>query len=335
MKEAMFYEDIGDKKVRCSLCPHDCRIAPGQRGFCGVRENRDGKLYSLVYGKAIAVHVDPIEKKPLYHFYPGSLAASVATLGCNLRCLNCQNSEISQLGLRRGLRIAGQDFSPEEVVRYAERQGCQHISYTYTEPTIFFEYAYDTAILAHKKGIKNNFVTNGYITKEPLETIQPYLDAANIDLKSFRDDFYRKVTRGRLQPVLDSIEWMFHHGIFIEITTLLIPGMNDSEEEMRDIARFISQMSRDIPWHVSRFHPSFKLLDISPTPADTIHKAIEIGKSEGLRYIYAGNVPGDRYENTFCPHCGKVVIKRFGFSSKTYLDNSSCQYCKAKLPIRV
>jgi len=224
---------------------------------------------------------------------------------------------------------------PEELVKGAETERCQSIAYTYTEPTIFFEYAYDTAILANKKGIKNIFVTNGYITREALETIRPYLDAANIDLKSFREDFYKKITKGSLKPVLDCIEWCFHQGIFIEITTLIIPGSNDSEEELRDIATFISKMSRDIPWHISRFHPSYKLLHLSPTPVDTIYKAIEIGKSKGLRYIYAGNVPGNEFENTFCPHCNKIVIKRFGFTSKTYLNNNNCQYCNQKLAIQV
>ncbi|HUU50491.1 MAG TPA: AmmeMemoRadiSam system radical SAM enzyme [Nitrospinota bacterium] len=335
MKEAMFYENIGDKTVRCYLCPHYCKIVQGKRGFCGVRENQNGILYSLVYGKAVAVHVDPIEKKPLFHFYPKSRAFSVATVGCNLRCLNCQNAEISQVGSEKYFRIIGRDMPPEELVKGAETERCQSIAYTYTEPTIFFEYAYDTAILANKKGIKNIFVTNGYITREALETIRPYLDAANIDLKSFREDFYKKITKGSLKPVLDCIEWCFHQGIFIEITTLIIPGSNDSEEELRDIATFISKMSRDIPWHISRFHPSYKLLHLSPTPVDTIYKAIEIGKSKGLRYIYAGNVPGNEFENTFCPHCNKIVIKRFGFTSKTYLNNNNCQYCNQKLAIQV
>ena len=243
MKEAMFYEKLDDKMVKCNLCSHRCsRIADSKRGICGVRENRDGKLYSLVYGRVAARSVDPIEKKPLFHFLPGSRSYSIATVGCNLRCRNCQNYDISQLPKERGI-IVGQNVSPEEIVSAAKRNSCESIAYTYSEPTIFFEYAYDTAKLASKEGIKNVFVTNGYITPEALKEISPYLDAANIDLKSFSDDFYRKNCGARLKPVLDSIKLYKSLGIWTEITTLIIPSLNDSEEELRKIAEFIKKGS--------------------------------------------------------------------------------------------
>jgi pyruvate formate lyase activating enzyme len=258
----------------------------------------------------------------------------VATVGCNFKCLFCQNCDISQVSPKSN-RIAGRNIPPDDLVQAAKTNGCQSISYTYTEPTIFLEYAYDTAVLAHQNGIKNNFVTNGFITKEAQEFIAPYLDAVNVDLKSFREDFYKKICRGSLKPVLDAIERYVSRGILTEITTLLIPGENDSEEEIRDIARFISRLSRDIPWHISRFHPQYKMNGKSATPVDTIYKAIEIGKSEGLRFIYAGNIPGNRYENTICPECHEIVIKRFGFSSTSYLKENSCRYCGNKLPLIV
>jgi pyruvate formate lyase activating enzyme len=332
MKEAMFYEKLDDELVNCNLCSHRCRkIADSNRGICGVRENRDGKLYSLVYGKAVARSVDPIEKKPLFNFLPGSKTYSIATVGCNFRCDNCQNYDISQLPKERNI-IVGEDVSPEEIVSAAKRSNCASIAYTYNEPTIFFEYAYDIAKLAKKQGLKNVFVTNGYITEEALREIAPYLDAANIDLKSFSDDFYRKRCGARLQPVLDSIRLYKSLGIWIELTTLIIPTLNDSEEELQKIAEFIKDVGEDTPWHITQFYPTYKLIDLTRTPVATLRRAREIGLETGLRYVYEGNVPGETGENTYCPKCGKTLIHRFGYQiQENKIKSSKCPYCGEKI----
>jgi len=331
MKEAMFYEKLGDGVVKCNLCSHRCRITDSKRGICAVRENRNGTLYSLVYGKVVSRAVDPIEKKPLFHFLPGSRAYSIATVGCNFRCLNCQNFEISQMPKDRKV-ILGQDVSPEEIVVAAKRNNCESIAYTYTEPTIFFEYAYDTAKLASKEGIRNVFVTNGYITEEALLEIKPNLDAANIDLKSFSDDFYRKVCGARLNPVLDAIRLHRSLGIWIEITTLIIPTLNDSEDNLRKIAEFIKDVGEEIPWHISQFYPAYKLLELPRTPISTLRRAREIGLEAGLRYVYEGNVPGELGENTYCYKCGKALIRRYGYQIlENRIKNSACSYCDAKI----
>ncbi len=331
MKEAMFYERLEDKKLRCRLCPHFCRISPGKRGICGVRENREGILYSLVYGKAISSGIDPIEKKPFYHFYPGSAAFSIATAGCNFRCLHCQNSSISQLPREWG-EIEGEELSPESIILQAKRNNCQSISYTYTEPTIFFEYAYTTSKLAQKEGIKNTFVTNGYMSEEALREISPYLDAANVDLKSFREDFYKKICGGRLKPVLGTLKLMKELGIWVEVTTLIIPTLNDSEEELEKIAQFIKGLGEDVPWHLSRFYPSYKLKKIPPTPVETLHRARGIGLKAGLRYVYTGNVPGDEGENTYCYNCGRLLIGRYGYRIEEFnLEDGECKYCRVKI----
>ncbi len=287
MKEAMLYEKLSEKKLQCNLCAHHCKISPGRTGFCGVRQNQEGVLYSLVYAKAIAAGVDPIEKKPLYHFHPGSKAYSIATVGCNFRCGFCQNWQISQHP--EGLADSC-DFPPEEVVAKAKEAGCLSIAYTYSEPTIFFEYAYDTAKLAKARGLYNVFVTNGYMASEAISLIRPYLDAANIDLKSFSEEFYRKICGAHLEPVLDSIRLMKEAGIWIEITTLVIPGKNDSPKELKNLAAFIAGVSKDIPWHISRFHPDYKFLDYPPTSIEILEEAQEIGKKAGLKHIYLGNV---------------------------------------------
>jgi len=332
LKEAMFYEKLENNLVNCDLCSHRCRrIADSKSGICGVRENRDGKLYSLVYGKAVARSVDPIEKKPLFNFLPGSRSYSIATVGCNFRCDNCQNYDISQLPKERNI-IVGQDVSPEEIVSAAKRSNCASIAYTYSEPTIFFEYAYDIANLARKEGLKNVFVTNGYITPEALREISPCLDAANIDLKSFSDEFYRKSCGARLQPVLDSIRLYKSLGIWIEITTLIIPTLNDSEEELQKIAEFIKEVGEDTPWHITQFHPMYKLPDLPRTPVSTLRKARQIGLEAGLRYVYEGNVPGETGENTFCHNCGKPLIRRFGYIiQENKIKNSACTYCGTKI----
>ncbi|MGC8849316.1 MAG: AmmeMemoRadiSam system radical SAM enzyme [Candidatus Bathyarchaeia archaeon] len=331
LMEARFYDVTGDKLVKCNLCSHRCVIQPSKKGVCAVRENRDGRLYTLVYGRLIARAVDPVEKKPLFHFYPGSKAYSIATVGCNFRCKNCQNYDISQLP-RETSRVVGDRIAPEEVVEDAKRHGCRSIAYTYTEPTIFYEYAYDVAKLASREGIKNIFVTNGYITEEALRGIKPYLDAANIDLKSFNDSFYRRICGARLEPVLEAIKLYRELGIWIEITTLIIPGLNDSEEELRRIASFIKEeLDPGVPWHVSRFYPMYMLLDLPQTPLETIHKARRIGLEAGLHYVYEGNVPGEG-EHTICPGCGETLIKRVGYHVlENKLMDSSCPRCGLKV----
>ena len=331
MKEAMLYTKVKDDLVRCQLCAHRCTIKPGRVGICGVRRNEEGTLYTMVYAKAVAVHVDPIEKKPLYHFLPGSASFSIATIGCNFRCLFCQNADISQASKGGGWGYPGRDFPPEEVVAEAKRYKCASIAYTYTEPTIFFEYAYDTALLAHQEGIKNIFVTNGYMTEEALEAIEPYLDAANVDLKSFNPQFYRRIVGARLEPVLETIERMHEMGVWVEVTTLIIPGQNDGEEELGEIARFIAGIDVEIPWHISRFVPHYKMRNIPFTPVETIHRAAEIGQEEGLHYIYAGNVPGDSHENSYCPHCGQIVIRRLGYHTHSELEGRACPSCGEEL----
>lgn len=332
MKEAWLYERLDGGRVRCHLCAHRCRIAEGEVGICGVRQNREGVLYSLVYARPISQAVDPIEKKPLFHFYPGTTSYSVATVGCNFRCRFCQNADISQMPRDQG-RIVGRHVPPEDIVQDALATGCRSISYTYTEPTVFFEYTRDIAVLARRAGLANTYVTNGYMTGEMLEAFYPYLDAANVDLKAFRDEFYRQQCGARLQPVLDTLRLMKQQGIWVEITTLVIPGLNDDRGELRELAGFIAQeLGVDTPWHVSRFHPMYKMLDRGSTPVQTLERAWAIGKEAGLRYVYVGNVVGAREENTFCWNCGKRVIGRFGFSVRErHLRDGKCEFCGAAI----
>jgi pyruvate formate lyase activating enzyme len=331
MKQAMFQETREAKKVQCSLCSHRCLILPGKRGICAVRENRDGILYTLVYDRVIARHIDPIEKKPLFHFLPGSLSYSIATAGCNFRCKHCQNADISQLPHDFGGMMPGEEVSPSAIVDAALKNRCKSISYTYTEPTIYFELAYDTARLAAEAGLRNIFVSNGYITPEALTVIKPYLHAANIDLKGYSDDFYKKICGARLQPVLDSIRLYRELGIWIEITTLVIPGHNDSDDELKGIAEFIKSVGEDIPWHVSRFHPTYKLTDQPVTPINTLKRARQIGFDAGLRYVYEGNIPGEG-EDTVCWSCKKTLIKRIGFSIReNRIKDRRCDSCGAKI----
>jgi pyruvate formate lyase activating enzyme len=329
MKEAMLYEKEDGGRVRCILCAHQCRILPGKKGICLVRENRDGTLYTLVYDKIASAHVDPIEKKPLFHFLPGSKSFSLSTVGCNFRCEFCQNAGISQI-VKDGGEIKGTSMFPEELVEIARRYNCRSISYTYTEPTIFFEIAYDTARLATEAGILNNFVTNGFMTAAALEVIRPYLHGANVDLKAFSDTTYKKIIGGRLEPVLESIRLMKEFGIWVEVTTLLVPGMNDSEEELRQIAGFIASVGVEVPWHVSRFHPDYRMTDRQATSLDHLGLAAAIGREAGLRYIYCGNVPGHEGENTACYNCGAVLVKRWGFEvMENRIAGGKCPECEA------
>jgi len=329
--EARLYNKLENNLVKCFLCSHHCKIADGKRGICGVRENRGGMLYTLIYGKVVAQHIDPIEKKPFFHFQPGSRSYSIATVGCNFRCLHCQNFEISQMP-KDQKRIIGEDVSPEEILHEAIGTGCQSISYTYTEPTIFFEFAYDCMKLAKGKGLKNTFVTNGFMTKECLNEMKGLLDGANVDVKAFTEDFYKRVCGARLAPVLESIEYMRQLGIWIEITTLIIPTQNDSEDELRQIAKWIYKTDKSIPWHISAFYPTYKMMNIPRTPRETIDRAREIGLEEGLRYVYTGNVPGDPGESTYCYNCKKLIIERYGFNvRKNLTKESKCPYCRTEI----
>ncbi|HDK41253.1 MAG TPA: AmmeMemoRadiSam system radical SAM enzyme, partial [Nitrospirae bacterium] len=316
--------------VKCALCAHRCVIAEGRRGKCGVRENRKGVLYSLVYGKLIAMNIDPIEKKPLFHFYPSSVSFSIATVGCNFRCMHCQNYDISQ-NPKHHNAIEGRDVTPEFIVDAAEEAGCQSISYTYTEPTIFFEFAYECARLARKRDIRNVFVSNGYITAEAAKEIAPYLDGINIDLKG-DDEFYKEICGARLQPVLDTIKLMKELGVWVEVTTLIIPSRNDSDETLTWIAEYISSIDPAIPWHVTQFYPTYKLQDEPRTPVKTLRKAKETGVKAGLKYVYEGNVPGEGGENSYCPNCGELIIKRFGYQIKeNKMIDSKCFKCGNKI----
>jgi pyruvate formate lyase activating enzyme len=332
MKEAMLWTGKNGK-VLCHLCAHRCNIGESERGLCGVRLNSKGELFTLVYGKLISRAIDPIEKKPLYHFLPGSQSYSIATAGCNFFCDFCQNWQISQMTHEDGA-VYGEDATPEEIVADATSHKCESIAYTYTEPTIFFEFAYDTATLAKKSGLKNVFVTNGYQTPETIEKMAEVIDAANVDLKSFNDEFYRERCRARLAPVLKAIRMMHEMGIFLEVTTLIVPGENDGMDEIKQIAEFIASISDEIPWHVSRFHPQYRHADKEWTRSDTIFQALEIGKTSGLKYLYAGNLPAGKYEHTYCPRCGATVIERSGFYALSGgLRGNACRKCGTPLPI--
>ena len=325
--EAMLYEKLPDKKVKCNLCAHQCVIQNSKKGICRVRGNIGGKLYVLNYGKLIAQHVDPIEKKPLFHFYPGSTAYSIATAGCNFKCKYCQNYDISQMPVREN-RIIGQDSAPEETLVQAMQLGCKSIAYTYTEPTIFYEYAYDVSQLANDKNIKNIFITNGFITSEALQKIAPYLDAANVDIKSFTNNFYKKICKAKLQPVLDTIKMLNQLGIWIEITTLVIPTLNDTEQEFHSIAEFIMSISREIPWHISAFYPAYKLKYLPPTPLAVLNRAREIGLETGLHYVYLDNVTNHGNADTKCPDCGQILIERTNFGIiKNKIQDGHCPNC--------
>jgi pyruvate formate lyase activating enzyme len=331
IREALLYEKLADSQVKCHLCHHRCRILPSYRGICGVRENRDGVLYSLVYGLVIAENIDPIEKKPLFHVLPGTKSYSIATVGCNFRCNFCQNHEISQVRTRKDA-IVGRETTPEEIVSRALASGCASIAHTYTEPTIYFEFAYDCCRLAHEKNIRNVFVSNGYMTDEAIEMIAPYLDGANVDLKAYSEAFYKRECGASLQPVLDTLRKMKDWGIWLEITTLLIPTLNDVPSELKQLAKFIHSLGPETPWHLSRFHPCYEMQDIGPTPVSTIHQAVQLGKEAGLRYVYSGNIPGDAGEKTICHHCGQVLIDRMGyFIRENRLQQGSCPDCQTPL----
>ena len=327
--EALLYAPLEKDAVRCFLCAHRCKIAVGRRGICQVRENRGGRLESLVYGQLVAQHVDPIEKKPIFHMLPGSRAYSIATVGCNFKCRFCQNADIAQMPTDHQGAIVGQKVTPEAVVADARANGCASIAYTYTEPTIFFEFALDVARLARAAGLRNIFVTNGYMTAEALDMLLPVLDAANVDLKSFSKDFYKETCGARLEPVKETLKRMKAGGVLVEVTTLLIPGANDDPEELKALARFVAKdLGPDTPWHISRFHPTYRMMDRPVTPVETLNRARDIGMAAGLRYVYIGNVSSSEGENTLCPACGNIVVNRFHYRSRTNLiDTNHCAYC--------
>ncbi|MEF2145553.1 MAG: AmmeMemoRadiSam system radical SAM enzyme [Desulfovibrionaceae bacterium] len=328
MHQAQLWTALDGGRVHCRLCNHFCVIEQGDRGLCGVRENRGGTLFSLVYGKVAALNMDPVEKKPLYHFLPGTRTFSLGTAGCNFRCAFCQNDSLSQSPRERG-PIQGRDVSPRELVEAALRHEAASISYTYSEPTVFFELVHDTAELAVQAGLKNILVSNGFQSPDCLDALAPLIHAANIDLKSFQDAFYRELCGARLRPVLSNLKAIKELGWWLEVTTLVIPGHNDSPGELADIAGFIAQeLGADTPWHVSRFHPHHMMLRTPSTPVATLETALAAGHAAGLHHVYIGNVPGHDADNTLCPGCGCLLIRRQGFSLAEYrLDQGRCPDC--------
>ncbi len=331
MKEAQLCSRLENHEVACRLCAHACRIKPDNFGFCGVRQNIAGVLYTHNYGKLVAANLDPVEKKPLYHFLPGSSTFSIACAGCNFRCGFCQNWEISQFDPGQQ-ELKGQDFSAEQVVKMARQSACGSIAYTYTEPTVYFEFAFATAQRAKAAGLRNIFVTNGYLSRQAMDLISPWLDAANIDLKFFNENSYQKVCSAKLGPVLDAIQYLKAAGVWVELTTLIIPGRNDTPQELTALAKFIASVSRDIPWHLSRFHADYKFNDYPSTPERTLKMAYDIGLAQGLRYLYVGNFTA-LGQDTVCAKCGKLLIKREGFDLlESHLEQGRCVFCQSVLP---
>jgi pyruvate formate lyase activating enzyme len=330
LKEASFYEKLKNFIVQCRLCPRECVIAVGKRGYCGVRENRDGKLYTLSYAKPVAIHIDPIEKKPLFHFFPGTTAFSIATSGCNLKCKFCQNWEISQA---KPEEITYEYLEPADLVKRVRGSGSYTIAYTYTEPTIFYEYMLAVAKLARASGLKNVMHSNGYINEKPLRELAKYLDAANIDLKGFSDEYYSKMSEGSLAPVLRSLKILKEEGVHVEITNLVLPGYNDDMETIRKMCLWIKDnLGQDVPLHFSRFYPMYKLVTLVPTPVETLEKARTIAQDRGLKYVYIGNIAGHEAENTYCPKCKKIVIKRAGYMvTEINLQDGKCKFCGERI----
>ena len=327
---AVLWRPLEGGRVVCDLCAHRCTILPGRAGVCRVRVNREGKLQSLVRDRLIAGHVDPVEKKPFFHLLPGSLSYSIATAGCNFRCRFCQNFTLSHT-VRDSGQLPGRPVAPASVVEAALATGCRSLAYTYTEPTIFFETAEEVGLLARERGLKNLFVTNGYLTREAVERARSFLDGANVDLKGFNDLRYRQVCGASLKGVLLGLEALLEASVWVEVTTLVVPGLNDTEGELRAIARHLKSLGKDIPWHVSRFHPDYLMDDRGPTPLATLERAYAIGREEGLAYVYLGNVPGHRGENTYCPKCGTMVVERVGFALRRSAPGGRCDRCGAEI----
>jgi len=324
-REAIFYTNT-PRGVMCGICPNECILKPGETSDCHNRVNHDGKLYSIAYGNPCAVHVDPIEKKPLLHFLPASQAFSIATAGCNFACLNCQNWEISQTSPKKTQNF---DLMPPRVVEACIKNGCQSIAYTYSEPTSFYEYVIDTSRLAQARGIKNLYISNGYINPEPLKALAPYLDAANIDLKSFDNDIYLRLNAGKLQPILDTLKILVDNNVWLEITNLIVPSWTDNLDMIKRMCGWLAENGfKNYPLHFSRFHPLYKLTQLPSTPLNTLLKAREIAVEAGLNYVYIGNVPGKGFENTFCPECKKMVVQRRGYSILSIdIEDGKCRFC--------
>ncbi len=329
--EAKYYEKLPHREIECHLCPRLCRLGDKERGYCGVRENIGGTYYTLVYGKACAVHVDPIEKKPFFHFLPKTPALSIASAGCNVNCKFCQNWEISQV---RPEQITHIDLPPKSVVQSAEKNNCPTIAYTYSEPVVFFEYMYDTSVEARKKGIKNVVVTGAHINLEPFQDLLKVVDGVKIDLKAFNQDFYTKYVRGELDPVLEAMKAASQSQVWLEIVYLVIPTLNDKTSEISRMSRWIkNEIGVDVPLHFSRFYPSYLMKNLPPTPISTLEKLHQTAKEEGLNYVYIGNIPGHGGEHTFCPSCGKIIIKRMGyFIEEINITNGKCKFCGQKIP---
>ncbi len=333
--EAMYYtppsSTSGGTTVVCELCPRRCGIANGKRGECGVRENRGGTLYSLVYGRACAVHVDPVEKKPLYHFLPGSQAFSIATAGCNLHCLYCQNWQISQ---RLPEEVESTDLPPQAVVDGAQESGCPVVAYTYSEPTVFYEYMLDASLAAREAGLRSVTISAGYINQEPLRQLCQAVDAIKIDFKGNSAEFYQRICGGTLQPVLDTMKTIHDQGVHLEIVTLVVPTLNDDPAQMRDLCRWIVQeLGPDVPTHFSRFQPLYKLTDLPMTPVETLEQARNIAFEEGIHYAYTGNLPGHPGDNTYCHHCGELIIGRLGFAvMENHIVDGKCSFCGQAIP---
>lgn len=331
LTEARHYEKLPHKKIRCTLCPRECVIDDLERGYCGVRENRGGTYYTLVHSRPCSAHIDPIEKKPLFHFLPGTLAFSIATVGCNVECIFCQNWEISQI---RPEQAQNYDLPPKKVAEIASKENCKSIAYTYTEPVVFQEYMYDCAAEGRKKNVRSVMISNGYIKEEPMLELCDVLDAVKIDLKAFRQKFYTELVSGELQPVLDILTLLAKKKMWFEIVYLVIPTKNDDKGELREMCQWIAQdLGPDVPIHFSRFYPQYRLKNLSPTPPRTLRTAREIALSEGLHFAYIGNLPGDEGESTFCPNCNKVVIRRIGYQIlKNDLKDGMCPHCGTKIP---
>jgi pyruvate formate lyase activating enzyme len=325
-KKALYYKKLSNQRVQCTLCPRACIVSKGARGFCRVRENRDGDYYTLVHSNPCAVHIDPIEKKPLFHFFPGTTALSIATAGCNFTCKNCQNHDISQARPDDTMNFG---LSPLDIVELAEKYDTATIAYTYTEPTIFYEYMIQTAKIAHHKGVLNIYHSNGYISQDALLKLVPYLDGANVDLKGFSDSFYHEITGGSLNPVLQSLVTLKKSNVWLEITNLVIPTKNDSDKMIDDLCQWVkNELGEETPLHFSRFYPQYKMQNLPPTPIDTLKRAAEIAGAKGLKYVYIGNVPGAEEENTRCARCGKTIIGRTGYYVHTYkINHGRCDFC--------
>jgi pyruvate formate lyase activating enzyme len=332
---AWLSKKLSSGKILCEACAHACKLEEGEYGICGVRRVEEGELKLLVYGLAAAINIDPVEKKPMFHFLPKSSAFSFGTVGCNFSCTFCQNFDISQYPKEHNHRIVGRELPPQKIVDLALENGCRSIAYTYNEPIVFFEYTYDTAKIAYEKGLKNIYVTSGYETRKAIDLLAPYIDGMNIDIKGFTDEFYKEICGAKLKPVLEAVKYAHERGIWVEITTLLIPNKNDSDEEIRGIAKFIAALDTSIPWHLSAFHPTYKMLDVPRTPEETLLRAYKIGVEEGLKYVYIGNVDNEDYESTYCPNCKKRVIQRSGnigqFVKNALDKNGTCPHCGYKL----